>query len=222
MEPPTRTQDSMEARLLESACRAFAENGFRDTTVADICRGADANVAAVNYYFRSKENLYVEAWRRSFHRSLRAHPPHGGVSDAAPAAERLAGRIRSVIARIMDPQSHEFDIIRHEHATPTGLLAEITREAIEPLRRDMAAIVRELLGPQASERDVRLCVLSIIGQCFGILMRMRAARQTERPPGPALPLNIEAEELAEHITAFSLAGIEQKRRHGREGERPRA
>ena len=39
------------ARLLDTARHLFAERGFEDVTVREICRGAGANLALVNYYF---------------------------------------------------------------------------------------------------------------------------------------------------------------------------
>ena len=46
-------------RVLEAAVEVFAEQGFRKTTVRDICKRAHANVAAINYHFRDKEGLYT-------------------------------------------------------------------------------------------------------------------------------------------------------------------
>ena len=48
-------------RILHVAIEVFAEYGFRDTTVREICNRANVNVASVNYYFRSKEGLYTQA-----------------------------------------------------------------------------------------------------------------------------------------------------------------
>lgn len=216
--------EDTEHRLLDAACKIFADKGFHEATVADICREAHANVAAVNYYFRSKEKLYVEAWRRAFHRSIAAHPPDGGVAAGAPPAERLRGRIRSIVDRILDPASYEFDIMHHEHAQPTGLLDEILREAVEPIRRQTAVLVRELLGPAAPDRQVRLCGMSIIGQCFHMMMhkRLRGRGGRPGPPRPPAPMpDFTAAELVDHITRFSLAGIAERRRQfeGREAGR---
>ncbi|MDH4012180.1 MAG: TetR family transcriptional regulator, partial [Desulfobacterales bacterium] len=41
-------------RLLNAACEVFAEKGYRNAKVAEICHRAGANVAAVNYYFGDK------------------------------------------------------------------------------------------------------------------------------------------------------------------------
>src|SRR5262245_56728848 len=45
-------------RLLEVAAEVFAEAGYREATIRDICARAGANVAAVNYHFGGKEELY--------------------------------------------------------------------------------------------------------------------------------------------------------------------
>jgi AcrR family transcriptional regulator len=55
-----------EQRLLEAAGQIFAEKGFRAATINEICTRAEANIAAVNYHFDSKERLYVEAVRHAY------------------------------------------------------------------------------------------------------------------------------------------------------------
>jgi AcrR family transcriptional regulator len=47
-------------RVLRAAAQLFADRGFKKVTVRDICRGARANVAAVNYHFGGKGGLYRE------------------------------------------------------------------------------------------------------------------------------------------------------------------
>ena len=54
-------QDPTKARLLEAAGEEFAEKGFELARVRAICERAGANLAAVNYHFGDKEQLYVEA-----------------------------------------------------------------------------------------------------------------------------------------------------------------
>jgi len=51
------TTDTRE-RLLDVARDLFAQRGYRATTVRDITKAAGANIAAVGYYFESKEGLY--------------------------------------------------------------------------------------------------------------------------------------------------------------------
>jgi AcrR family transcriptional regulator len=197
-------QDTRQ-RLLAAAAEVFADRGFWEATHAEICEKAKANTAAVNYHFGSKENLYVEAWKYSFGESVKAHPPGGVVAPQAPVQERLYARILSLMQRIADPQTHDIDLVRKEMANPTGLLMEPMRKAIEPIERGFRSIVRELLGDGASEQQVSLCQMSIMTQCFDPMMRSRFAKTMPKVPPGGLPCSIE--ELAHHITQFSLAGI---------------
>jgi AcrR family transcriptional regulator len=207
--------DGQETRrnLLKAASEIFAKKGFRDATIAEICRQAKANVAAANYHFGGKEALYVESWRFAFEKSLKTYPPDGGVAAYAPVEEQLRGRILAIMRRVIDPQSYELDIFYNEMANPTGLLAGAVQQSIEPIFRGFAAIVRELLGKQYAEQQVRLCLMSIRAQCFGPLMRER--RRKIASPDP-LPVSSEwnlddLETLVDHVTRFSLAGIREIR-----------
>ena len=210
-----RRSDGQETseQLLVAACAIFAAKGFRAATIAEICKQAGVNTAAASYHFGGKEGLYVASWRYAFERSLRIYPPDGGVSSAAPPEARLRGRILSIMRRILDPASHDFDIVHKEMASPTGLLAEPMRQSMEPIFQGLNSLVRELLGPAASEQQVRLCHMSIRAQCFGPLLRERRrklAQPGQLPPGPE-PLQDEVEVLADHVTRFSLAGIRELR-----------
>jgi len=197
-------------RLLEAAAECFAKAGFKDTTIAEICEKAGTNVASVNYHFGDKESLYKEAWRHSFRESLLVHPPDGGVLGNASPQDRLRGRISAMLQRCMDAKCMEFRIMSKEIANPTGLLREVVHEAIMPLRRDMDLILRELLGERVPDICVHLCATSVIGQCMH-LMHMRRVRKTL---GYDLPCDgKEFDQLVDHFTRFSLAGIAAVREH---------
>jgi AcrR family transcriptional regulator len=213
----TRKQrsDGQETRrqLLAAACEVFGKKGFRDATIAEICAMAGANVAAANYHFGGKEALYVESWLYAFEKSLRAYPPDGGVAPDAPGEERLRGWILSIMRRIIDPESHDLDMVHKEMANPTGLLAAAIKESLEPVFLGLTSIVRELLGGQATEQHVRLCQMSIRAQCFGPLLRERLRKMSSpglRPADPE-PFLGDVETLADHVTCFSLAGIRELR-----------
>jgi AcrR family transcriptional regulator len=205
---PRKDAQETRQRLLAAAAEVFAEKGYWETTHAEICQKARANTAAVNYHFGSKENLYVESWKYAFEKSVEAHPPEGGIAPEAPVEERLRGRILAFMQRIADPDNHEIEIIHKEMANPTGLLTQTMQEKVERMRQGMQAIIRELLGARASERQVSLCVMSLVGQCFGPMLHLRRAKMTPDTPRPAgPPFGFGGEELADHVTEFSLAGM---------------
>ncbi len=206
------TRDTRQS-LLDAACVLFAEKDFHQATVAEICERAGANIAAVNYYFRSKENLYVEAFRLAFERSLASHPSEGGVPPDVSAEERLRGRIVAATRRIMDPESHEFEMLHNEMANPTGLLWETIRELVEPLREGFAGDIRAILGPSATDTDVELCVRTVTALFRHFCLWERHLRFGKGPhwkPGPP-PLDMNVEAMADHLYRFSLAGLERYR-----------
>jgi len=191
--------------LLSAAIDVFGEKGFRNATIAEICRKAGANIAAVNYHFGSKEVLYREAWKYSFAESIKAHPQDGGVPADAPAEERLKGKIRALVQRIADPESKDFFISHMEVANPTGLLGEVMKSELIPLREKTLALVRELLGPGASEQQVLFCETCIISMCLHPMMMKRIRERMKKTDLPTGPDDIGA--FADHVIQFALAGI---------------
>lgn len=48
----------VKKRILQEAQELFIKNGFKSTSIRNIARASDTNVAMVNYYFQSKYNLF--------------------------------------------------------------------------------------------------------------------------------------------------------------------
>jgi AcrR family transcriptional regulator len=206
MKTPREDTARTRGKLLAAAGEIFAEKGFRETTIAEICRKAGTNIAAVNYHFGSKEALYSEAWRHAFALSMEAHPPDGGVAPDAPPEERLRGQVTALLHRISDPNNREFRFMQREFSNPTGLLEEVVREEIHPLQQRTEKLVRELLGPRITAQEVQFCQVGVISQCINpVVVRSRRDPGSEKPGGPLRIDDIDA--YARHVVAFSLAGI---------------
>lgn len=208
MKIPRQDAARTQKNLLIAASEIFAKKGFRDSTVAEISKKASTNVAAINYHFGNKEALYREAWRQSFRDSIKAHPPDGGVDANAPAEQRLTGLVAALLRRINDKDNKEFHIVNKEMANPTGLLEEVMKEEMMPLRRRIMALMHEILGPGKPEIMVRFCTVSILSQCV-----IPAFINIVEKPDTDLEdtsLRIEdIEEYAHHVVTFSLAGIDK-------------
>jgi TetR/AcrR family transcriptional regulator, regulator of cefoperazone and chloramphenicol sensitivity len=221
MKIPREDSTRTRSRLLTAAGEVFAEKGFRDATIAEICLKAGANVAAVNYHFGTKTALYSEAWRHAFTQSMEAHPPDGGVAADAPPEERLRGQVTALLHRIADRNNREYRFIQREFTNPTGLLKEVMREEIRPLQQRTERLVRELLGRQVSEADVLFCEVGIISQCINpAVIRSRFKEEKRNQDGPLRIDDIDA--YARHVVTFSLAGIAAVRKAAlacREGRR---
>lgn len=56
--------DATRQRILDTAERLFADQGFHATTLRQITREADVNLAAVNYHHGSKDSLILAVFQR--------------------------------------------------------------------------------------------------------------------------------------------------------------
>lgn len=195
-----------QSLLLEAATRVFAEKGFRDTTIADICEKSNSNTASVNYYFGSKDKLYAEVWKKAFQEAIKNYPPDMHLSPEATPQAKLKAFVNSFLHRMLDSGELGYagQILLIELANPTEILEHIKKDAIDPLRKRLVSIIREMLGEQTDERNVEFCVMSVIHQCMGF-----GFRRGKLPPLLRdLPKNRLIDALTDHITSFTLAGIE--------------
>jgi AcrR family transcriptional regulator len=191
-------------RLLNAACEVFAEKGYRDATVADICRRAGANVAAVNYYFGDKARLYAETWRHAFEQY--EEPVFSEMAAVSPK-ERLRQFIQILMKNFTarGGLGNFSRLYMMELANPSGLIQDEWREMIGPRRQRLLDILREIVGPKADVQNVLFCEMSIITQCRAILTIRR--EDLEYLLDHSLTPDL-IERLADHIADFSLAGIE--------------
>ena len=210
-EPPLHVK---RAQLIESAGQVFAEVGFRGATVREICSRAGANVAAVNYHFGDKLGLYTEvltcsilAQQAAALNSSMAHP-----SDPRAALRALICEWFKLINE--DGRAAWFArIMAHEMGQPTPALDRVA-EAMAGNYLRLRTLVGRLIGCGPNAARTRLCVHSIVGQVLHyVTARPMLARLW---PGLKLDNEQQRREVAEHIVAFSLAGMECTERKTRE------
>ena len=190
-------------RVLNAACEVFAEKGYRNAKVAEICRRAGANVAAVNYYFGDKATLYSKAWQHAFNES---DMPDSVVPAHTSPEDQLRNHIHSLIRNFMEKglQGYFTRLYLMELANPTGLIQDSWLDLIEPRRQKLLRIICKIMGVEDTNEMVLFCEMSIINQCRALLTINR--NDLEYLLGQPLSQNL-IKRLADHITSFSLAGI---------------
>lgn len=201
------TQQETRHRVLESAGEVFAEKGFHHATVRDICERADANIAAVNYHFQSKEQLYAAVLSYAHGRALEKYPPTLGLPPNAAPRQRLHAFVRAFLLRIFD-QGHPAwhgKLMAREMVDPTGALDALTDQFIRPQSLVIGSIVHEILGERSTSERIMRCTASVVGQilfyhhCRPVICRVF-------PQQGYAPADIE--QLANHLTDFSFAAME--------------
>jgi AcrR family transcriptional regulator len=207
--------DETRRRILDAAGPLFAAKGRDATSVREICERAEANVSAVNYHFRTKEHLYVEAVRHAY-QTCAAAAPLPSWPPGTPAEERLRDFIRVELQRVAEPRAPEWHrlLTMREVAQPTEACTEFVREFIRPAADILLSILDELVPAEVPVARRRLLTGSIIGQC----LHYHHCRHIVPLLFPDVtPWKLDVEVLTEHITAFSLAAIRgmfRPRAHG--------
>jgi TetR/AcrR family transcriptional regulator, regulator of cefoperazone and chloramphenicol sensitivity len=193
--------DTTRDKLLEAAEQIFAERCFYGATVREICLRAGANVAAVNYHFGDKLNLYTEVLRR-FARTLDVER---AIADRTASPEELLRkiirmRLRGVFAS--DHPDQPFRLILHEWVQPTPAMDRVMNESLRPLYDRFREIVGGILGLPTDHEKTRLCVHSIIGQAVHYVQ----GRPILARLWPDLKMTPDqVDRIADHIADFSLA-----------------
>ena len=189
-------------RLLDAAREVFSQQGFQGATIREICRRADANVAAVNYHFGSKDGLLAEALNFAPLAALQ----QANVQSAECPSIRLRLFVRDFMLMLLDEKksSSPCRIMARELADPTPALDQIVSQAIAPLHEFLGNLVREVIGKNVAEPELRRCVHSILGQCLfyrhshPVLQRLHPKLRYDHK---------EINAISDHIAEFSLAAI---------------
>jgi len=203
-----KTTSKTRAAIMEAAGEIFAEEGYPKATVRDICRQAGANIAAINYHFGDKKGLYLAVLKHYQELSFQAYPPNLGIDEFQSPEEKLRAFIRAFLMRIMDEGRPAWfgKLLAREFTQPTWAFDILVEETIRPSFQILTSIVASILSKRAKEREVRLCSMSIVGQC--LYFRHSHPVITRLFPGEVFgPKQID--ELTDHITSVSLYGLLQ-------------
>lgn len=199
-------------RLLEAAEFLIGERGFKVTSLREITERAEANVAAVNYHFGSKDGLYVAVFESRF-RQVNAHRLR-----MLDAAERLAGEHpvppRVLLDALLRPitamatgysaGAHPFAKVMGRYMLePDPLLQPIFEREFEAVRvRFGAALLRNF--PLLEGGKLRGRMRFILGATIHALAGIQPLPMS-RLGAPADPSDLEAE--FQDLLSFAVAGL---------------
>lgn len=199
--------DNTRQQLMDAAGPLFAERGYRATTVREICDGAQANQAAINYHFRDKENLYIECVRHAGQCCME-RVPMPTWPDGTPAKQKLRDFIRMFLNRVAvdhEPAWHT-QLIMREMLMPTQACVEFVKQFVRPTFEVLRQTIASMLPGNVSERKRMMVGFSIVGQ----ILHYRTTRPVlTMLVGPEIFGSLDVDTLTEHITSFSLAAIER-------------
>lgn len=198
--------DPTRQRILEAAGQVFAEKGFEETSIREICGRANANIAAVNYHFGDKFALYVDAVKQA-HCQQGPPPDFPWTAETTPA-QKLSDFIHQMMTMMLDrdrPTWH-LELMLREMARPTKVCEDLVREFIGPMFTALLGIINEFVPPEVPLFRRQLLGFSIVGQCL-LYKFHRPIGRLLIGEGPYEAV-FDVASTAAHVTAFSVAGIE--------------
>ena len=210
-------------KLLDTAEILFADQGYESVSVRDIAAEADVNLAAINYHFQGKDNLYkavllrrVAPKRDKIISSL--EQVMGGANPTLDGLVSAFVRAHLEDALVSDQGAVALRLVARELTEPKHGAEIICREMIAPVH---TAFSNALVGvrPGLEVPECTRIISSIVGQVVHFTMRWRNTRPGEVPGHntdhmkfafPSLFGSLEnyITETVEHITHFSVGGIE--------------
>ncbi len=157
--------ETTKSKILNAAVDVFAEYGYPEATVAIICNRAGVNIAAVNYHFGSKDELFTETIRHAFALAQDVYPLE--CSEAATPEDELRHLMSAVIRRSFDsgPAGRINQIISQEIVRPSSPHHLIVQEAL----KHQGEILRDTLSRLLQTRSVHLinqAHVNVASLCF--------------------------------------------------------
>jgi len=204
--------DSLRERILSQAEVLFADKGYQGVSVREITAAADCNVAAVNYHFGNKQNLYLEVFRaRWLPRAKRLHEcfRRSLASQDAPSPASVIQALAQafLIGPLSDEERHRHhQLMVRELWEPTEALEVVADQVMGPFFREFTDTLRLLMpkGIGVEEERMAFSALSILGM---VLYFNFARVAVTRITGCEYDLAFK-NRLVAHIVRFSCGGLD--------------
>jgi TetR/AcrR family transcriptional regulator, regulator of cefoperazone and chloramphenicol sensitivity len=214
--PPLKPEhNESRQRLLQAALRCFAEHGFEKTSTRQIAEMADANVAAIRYYFGDKAGIYRAAFIE----------PMGQPQDDITLFDQpnlsLEQALQGLYSGFTEPlkQGEMVQLCTKLHmremVEPTGLWQEEIDTGIAPYQRALTQVLCRHLAVNEPDDDMQRLAFAIVAQ--GVFLYI--GRDVYMRLRPQLMDSSHAlDVMQERLVAYALAMVQaeqQRRAHGK-------
>lgn len=178
-------------QLLEAACEIFGKNGPDGATTRQIAQAAQQNIAAIAYYFGSKEGLYLavaqyiaDLIRLDFEPTVAVIDEfleNSNTAEHLPQLEKLIiDSFLQYTQLVLDKSNiHISRIMAREQLVPTEAYSLIHQQALSPLLTRVNKILALYIGLDATLPATMLHTHAILGEVLSFrLVRETILRQT--------------------------------------------
>jgi AcrR family transcriptional regulator len=198
-------------KILDAAEKAFADGGYAATSLRSIMAGAGVNVAAVHYYFRSKEALLEAVLMRRMETSNRERlrlleEYEAGLAGRRPAVEEVLRAFLSPTFRMVaEPAQGGYPFVRllGRLQAESDLLPNIVQSRLGPvLLRFADALGRAL--PDLAPNELFLRARLAMGATAQVMRDAPMIKSLAGAQDGALP---DWNSMMERVIPFLSAGF---------------
>ena len=201
-----------QLRILAVAIKLFATHGFEATSIRLICDQAKVNIAAVNYYYKGKNALYLDAIKHSFQVivskgveeaidesvfSLLARPDPSSITETYPWLQSFLQRLFQW-AEHPGTLGNATRLLIHELSAPNSFTAPV----LNPYLEFIARFTQKILHLDPGKRLPPHQLVLIIECCFAQLASsLKPVSSWETFFPSSSPKLTWKDSIANHITA---------------------
>ncbi|RPH29151.1 transcriptional regulator [Buttiauxella warmboldiae] len=181
--PATTRGEQAKNTLINAAIAQFGEYGLHATT-RDIAALAGQNIAAITYYFGSKEELYMACaqWIADFiTHNFRPHVESARAILDQPQADKAQIRElihtaceHMILLLTADDTLNLSKFISREQLSPTPAYQLIHEQVIAPMHTHLTSLVGRYTGSHADDTATILHTHALLGQ----VLAFRLGRET--------------------------------------------
>jgi AcrR family transcriptional regulator len=196
------------AVLLKCAEKLFFSHGYEDVSIRQITTAAGTNVAAINYHFNGKINLYREILTQHLdeiaHEKLAMLEELDDQHPAANLEQILRTYVRSYFDSFLTSRDNDRLLLTiYREMGPDAVASDLVEtRLIRPIHQTFQETILKAC-PELNEEHASFCVSSITGQVLHFIRGREILRKIRNPDQHQTFI----EDAIHHITQFSLRGI---------------
>lgn len=198
--------DVTRAHIFEVAGYLFAEKGYANTTSKEICERAKTNIAAINYHFGSRDQLYFALLEKAhdyyvdmqFFTKLNQEP--------ISSKEKLERMLDAMIQKAMLDEGWMTRILVRELLDPTPVMGKQIYTTAMKKMGILLDLLSDITDIPVTDNRLLQCALHVMAPCAILLL---TKREVKTPFSPLFSYSQEG--LSAQVKRFIFAGLEAEK-----------
>lgn len=163
-------------KILMIALDMFGEYGFNGVSTRDISKKANVNISAINYYFNSKEGLYLEVIK--YIADLIKTKFQGCIDiinsckdksiDEKLAISIFSSLLDNISDTVLKNDMPSVSMILIREIMKPNIGTEIIyNDLVLPFHNTLLKVIKVIIGNDFSEKEITIIIHTILGQIMG-------------------------------------------------------